>query len=240
MGTNIKSEPGRVVLANGDGAIVGSSFTSGTDGWTIEGNLQQTEPIHQAFAWGLLNRYIYASDEVTYLDFSTGVDRQSWFFKAPLDYASPDLATAYGGALSFSLKATYGDFDYLNEPPALDMVQLDCASCNNGLGLRVVRRADAFFSFNGEEQRVSLKIEAGQSWIRDPLNGALAATAATECEIAATLAGLTTLRLLGDFTKAGEGVALDDVRITRATDNAQPSFPLSCQQGCLCAHYNTK
>ena len=112
-----------------------STFVSGTDGWTIEGNIQQNVPVHQAFAWGMMNRYIYGTDEVQYLDFDTGVDRQKWYFVAPPSYASQDLATAYGGVLRFTVKATYGDFDYLNQPPALNWVVLECEECNNGRGI---------------------------------------------------------------------------------------------------------
>lgn len=54
-------------------------------------------------------------------------------------------------------------------------------------------------------------------------------------QIAATLNGLTKLKILGDFTRAGEGVALDNVMITAAPQ--QPAFPIVCQQGCTCRHY---
>jgi len=67
------------------------------------------------------------------------------------------------------------------------------------------------------------------------LNGALPYTNATVCEIAATLNGLTKLKILGDFTKAGEGVAIDDIAITASTK--QPVFPIQCQQGCVCKHF---
>lgn len=50
--TNTVSQPGRCVLNNGEGVIVGSSFVSGTDGWTIEGNIKQSTPVHQSYAWG--------------------------------------------------------------------------------------------------------------------------------------------------------------------------------------------
>ena len=54
--TNTQSEEGRCVLSNAASVIVGSSFTSGDDGWTIEGNLMQTKPVVQPQAWGPLNR----------------------------------------------------------------------------------------------------------------------------------------------------------------------------------------
>jgi len=174
------------------------------------------------------------------VDFISGVDRQSWYFVAPPSYSSQDMATAYGGTLSFTVKATYGDFDYLNEDVTqqaggLHWIVLECSSCNDGKGLRIVRQTDSFFNWNGAERKVEIQMIGGNSWTRDPLNGALAFTSATDCEIAATLNGLTKLKILGDFTKAGEGVAIDDIRITGSP--TQPSFPVSCQQGCTCSHY---
>lgn len=230
---NVFSEMGRVVLSNAAGIVVGSSFVSGADGWTVEGNLLQSAPVHQPYSWGQMNRYIYGTDEVQHVDFITGVDRQSWYFVAPQSYSSQDMATAYGGTLSFTVKATYGDFDYLNQP--LDWLVLECSSCNDANGLRIVRQVDAFFNWHGEEKKVQLEIRGGNSWVRDPLNGALPHTSATDCEIAATLNGLTKLKILGDFAKAGEGVAIDDVQITSAP--VQPAFPINCQQGCTCRHY---
>ena len=73
-----------------------------------------------------MNRYIYGTDDVQYVDFDTGVDRQSWYFVAPESFSSLDMATAYGGKLRFTLKATYGDFDHLNQPPALNWIVLEC------------------------------------------------------------------------------------------------------------------
>ena len=97
------------------------------------------------------------------------------------------MATAYGGTLHFTVKATYGDFDYLNEPPPLDWIVLECSSCNDGKGLRIVRQVDAFFKWHGEEKQVSIDIVGGNSWVRDPLNGALQHTSATECEVGSIL-----------------------------------------------------
>lgn len=51
-----------------------------------------------------LTRYIYGTDDVQYVDFDTGVDRQSWYFVAPPSFASQDMAAAYGGTLSFTVK----------------------------------------------------------------------------------------------------------------------------------------
>ena len=57
-----------------------------------------------------------------YVDFKTGNDRSKWYFVAPQGWYMPDIGTAYGGELQFTVKSTYGDFHYLNSP--LDWVRL--------------------------------------------------------------------------------------------------------------------
>merc|ERR1712151_1115396 len=99
---------------------------------------------------------------------------------------------------------------------------------------RIVRFADNGLQWDGSERVVSVSLAINNFWRRDPMNTALPFTDATDCEIAAVLAGLTRLRILGDFTRAGEGVAIDDVSISSGSD--QPAYPLHCQQGCVCAH----
>jgi len=227
------SASGQVALSNPAFFIAGSTFVGGVDAWTISGNIHSTEPTWQAFGWGLLNRYIYATDEVQYADFETNSDKSKWYFDAPADkFYIPEVASAYGGVLQFTIASTYGDFGFLNTP--LDFITLDCASCNSGRGMRIVRFADNGLQWDGSERTVRVTLAPGHFWQRDPLNKALPITVATDCEIAAVLAGLTRLRILGDFTQAGEGVALDDVSIS--SSEIQPQYPLACQQGCTCAH----
>jgi len=134
--------------------------------------------------------------------------------------------------LQFTVKSTYGDFHYLNSP--LDWVSLECDECNNGRGLRIIRFTDQLLNWDGTEKRVSLDLAAGKLWKLDPLNAAIPYRDASECEIGAVLVGLTRLKILGDFTQAGEGVAIDDV-VIRIPDE-MPQFPIKCQQGCKCHH----
>jgi hypothetical protein len=228
------SQPGQVALASPSHDVAASTFIGGTDAWTISGNIHSTAPTWQAFGWGLLNRYIYGTDEVQYIDFETYADRSKWYFEAPPGkYYLPELAASYGGTLRFTIASTYGDFAYLNSP--LDFITLECASCDSGRGLRIVRYADNGLEWDGSERVVEVRLEEGHFWRRDWKNKALPLTYATECEIAAVLAGLTRFAILGDFTRAGEGVALDDVAIVSSSN--QPAYPLACQQGCTCAHY---
>mmetsp|Transcript_31406 Transcript_31406/g.56930 ORF Transcript_31406/g.56930 Transcript_31406/m.56930 type:complete len:389 (-) Transcript_31406:141-1307(-) len=229
-----KSEFGQVALSSPAQHVAASTFIAGVDAWTISGNIYASMPTWQAFGWGLLNRYIYSTDEVQYIDFETSSDKSKWYFEAPAGkFYLPELATGYGGILQFTIASTYGDFEHLNEP--LDFITLECGSCNSGRGMRLVRYADNGLEWAGEEKIVQVALAVGNFWRRDPMNTALPFTDATECEIAAVLAGLTRLAILGDFTKAGEGVALDDVSIS--THSVQPNAPLKCQQGCTCAHF---
>jgi len=222
------SMPAQVAFSSPDNYISASSYIGGSDGWTIAGNIHATTPVWQAFGWGVLNRYIYSADEVQYLDWESGSDRSKWYFEAPPGkFCLPEVASSYGGKIKLSIASTYGDFEHLNSP--LDFITLDCASCNSGRGMRIVR----YDEWDGRERVVEVPLTPPH-WMLDPMNQALPIKEATECEIAAVLAGLTRFRILGDFTKAGEGVAIDDVSISSAEQ--QPKFPLACQQGCNCAH----
>jgi hypothetical protein len=227
------SELGQVGLGSPARALAASSFIGGIDQWSISGNIHSAVPSWQAFGWGLLNRYIYGTDEVQYIDFETGSDRSKWYFVAPAGkFYLPELASAYGGQIRFTIASTYGDFMHMNDP--LDFISIDCASCLNGRGMRIVRYADNGLEWDGTERIIEVTLAAGHYWRRDHKNGALPLTDATACEIAAVLAGVTSIKILGDFTKAGEGVALDDVAIV--SNPSQPTYPLHCQQGCECSH----
>mmetsp|Transcript_144716 Transcript_144716/g.360766 ORF Transcript_144716/g.360766 Transcript_144716/m.360766 type:complete len:394 (+) Transcript_144716:130-1311(+) len=231
--TGLMSMPAQVALSSPSHAIAASTFIGGADAWTISGNIHSVTPTWQAFGWGLLNRYIYSADEVQYLDMETGADKSKWYFEAPPGkFYLPEMAAAYGGTIKFTIASTYGDFEHLNTP--LDFITLECASCNSGRGMRIVRFANNGLEWDGRERIVEVPIAVGHFWQRDPMNTALPFTDATDCEIAAVIAGLTRVRILGDFCKAGEGVAIDDISISGS--HAQPVFPLACQQGCACAH----
>lgn len=231
--SGVMSMPAQVSFSSPDGSVGASSFIADQDGWTISGNIHSTTPTWEPFGWGRLNRYIYSTDEVQYTDFVTGSDRSRWYFEAPAGkFYLPELACAYGGYVKFTIASTFGDFTHLNSP--LDFITLECASCNSGRGMRLVRFADNGLQWNGTEQVFQVPLTAGNFWRRDPMNTALPFTDAKECEIAAVLGGLTRFRILGDFTKGGEGIALDDVSI--ASGPRQPAFPTACQAGCPCAH----
>merc|ERR1719221_2117579 len=75
------SQPGQVAFSSPANAVSASTFIGGVDSWIISGNIHSATPTWQAFGWGLLNRYIYAVDEVQYMDFETNSDRSKWYFE---------------------------------------------------------------------------------------------------------------------------------------------------------------
>eukprot|EP00928_Gymnodinium_smaydae_P017752 TRINITY_DN16786_c2_g1_i1.p1 TRINITY_DN16786_c2_g1~~TRINITY_DN16786_c2_g1_i1.p1 ORF type:complete len:465 (+),score=90.39 TRINITY_DN16786_c2_g1_i1:123-1397(+) len=235
------SEAGIAVLANPHGAIAGSNFglADDFDGWTVTGNLADASVPggglkHQAFVWGQLSHYVYGVDEVMYTDFATGLDQSKWYFEAPSKFHGREMAAAYGGKLRFTTRSLYGNFTKLNDP--LDWISIECASCNTGRGLRIVRFVDDTLFWFGEEKVVEVDLLPTAKWKKDPLNSALPFTFATDCEIAAALSNVTRLTILGDFARGGEGVAIDNVEIVAAHPASQPAHPYRCQQGCLCRH----
>lgn len=234
------SEEGLAVLVNERGRVAGSTFdlADGVGGWSISGNLAGDEvPAgglkHEATTWGGLNHYVYGVDEVQYVDFATGMDQTRWYFEAsPQRFYHREMAVAYGGTLRFIARSMYGNFSELNSP--LDWVTLECETCDSGRGLRLVRFLDEHFRWDGRELDVELSLTSSEKWMRDPLNAGLEFNRSTECEVATVLAGLSRLKILGDFTRGGEGMAIDDVAIL--VNPVQPAHPVECQQGCVCRH----
>jgi len=229
--------------------VAGSSFdiTGDNDGWSTSGNLADVGGEggglkHQAFNWGALSHYVLGVDEVQYLDFATGFDRTRWYFEASKKaFCKPELVAAYAGKVRFKIRSLYGNFTVLNKP--LDWVSIECDTCDSGRGLRMVRFVDDIdwegdnkLTWNGDERQIELTLAPIERWMKDPLNSALDFTHASECEIASTLSGVSRFAILGDWTRGGEGIALDDVTIVAAPPQEQPAYPVACQKGCVCRH----
>jgi len=237
----VTSEEGLVVLATSNGGVASSTFdlSGDTGGWSISGNLREPDMLagglkQQPVYWGDLHHYVYGVDEAQNLDFDTGMDKKKWYFEASPDaFYRPQLAATYRGHLRFRVRSMYGNFSDLNSP--LDWVTLECASCDSGRGIRLVRFMERLFDWDGSERQVELRLSTNDLWKRDPWNVLLPYTYATECEIAAVLTNLSRVAILGDFTRGGEGVAIDDVEML-ADLSEQPAYPVACQKGCFCRY----
>ena len=228
--SNSESSPGYIVLANPDGYTASSSFLADCEGWYEESPGLPVIPLTYAgFTWGGLDRYCVGKDTMMNIDFDTGDDQAKWLFVAPKStvFSKENIQGSYGGILGFTLRAAYGNFSAVNSG-ILPLVALECEACNSGQGLRLFMSS----SFDGSQSIYRIPLLASAGWLKDPMNVALPYTAATECEVVAVLMGLSKLSILGDYTKAGEGVALDDIFFSAAS--SQPSIPITCMQGCAC------
>merc|ERR1712150_254391 len=183
-------------------------------GWSVSGNFADVDSDsagglkHQMIMFGALRHYIYGVDEVQQLDLKTGLEQRKWYFEAsPAIFHRPELVMAYGGRLRFTVRALYGNFNVLNSP--LDWVVLECASCNSGRGIRLVRFVDELLSWAGEERTVEVPLKPYGLWKRDPQSTTVDFEFATDCEIIAVLRSLSRLAILVDFARGGEGVAID-------------------------------
>merc|ERR1712137_896754 len=217
-----------VVFTGPDSLVASNFFDEGLDGWFISGNnIPRTEqnkddidiaPLglrHKPVYLGNLSGYVYGVDEVQFLNYTydTIFDQTKWYFEASHTFYRPELLASYGGFLRFRIRALYGNFSELNSP--LDWVTLECAVCDGGRGTKLVRYIDDTLKWDGSERYVEMRLHPSECWRRHPLNVAFWSSEkfADECEIAGVLTGLSRLAILGDWTKGGEGIAIDDVTI---------------------------
>uniref|UniRef100_A0A7S4V0V0 Uncharacterized protein n=1 Tax=Alexandrium monilatum TaxID=311494 RepID=A0A7S4V0V0_9DINO len=167
------------------------------------------------------------------MDFATGMDRARWYFEASRPFRHPQLVAAFGGIFRFRVRSTHGNFSDLNAP--LDWITLECASCDSGRGIRLVRFMERLMDWDGSEQVVEVRLSANGLWKRDPRNSGVPFQYAATCEVAAVLTNLSRVAILGDLTRGAEGVAIDDVEVL-ADLSEQPAYPLECQRGCSCRY----
>lgn len=228
------AKPGLVALLAPGNVLVASSFTFGTEGWTVASNgAGGVGAFHSASSRGALNHYLHSRDDEINVVSGTGDDARLWYFQAPAatyhssTTSNPTNLFAYGGALEFTLSSQAGDFSANNLNRNLSLVVIECATCDSGMGVRLMRRMDDPdhpLTFNGQEKRFSIPFTANV-WFKDSKSTIQPHTRPTDCELIEVLNGLSSLRILGDFTRWHESVSMDDVQLT-----ASPNFaiPLSC------------
>ena len=219
------SLPGIVTLVPPSGVLVGSRFTHDGDGWTIAGNVG-TSALATAVSWepssrgSLLNRYVYATDAIINVD-AAGDDATRWYFAAPPSYLG-NQAVAYGGALEFALAAFSGEFD----------------AASRNAGAHPASRVRRVRLEPRHHRRLPVRSSPSRSTARRRRPAAAARDGRLEegpahmqgsrrCEMVEVLAGLTAVRILGDFSRWYESAALYAARPRTAPAVARPV----CAQG---------
>jgi hypothetical protein len=216
------SKQGIVTLVSSDKWIVGSKFDNDVEGWTIVGNgVGGAGVTFEASSRGPLNHYIWSKESEINVD-DKGSDKDQWQFVAPSKFLG-NKVISYGGELSFWMSSASGDFSSAaNRNGGENLVELVCDSCASQTGVRLVRRLSAGTPFTGAPTLMSIPLSES-AWLKDTKNSLIPFAPPTQCELVEVLEGLTSIRILGDFTKWYESVSIDSVNIKHGS-----GVPIAC------------
>jgi len=227
------SSEGIVTLVGNDKVTVSSAFSRSTEDWFISGNAPDSSPlpIYEASSRGVMNHYIYHTDDFieTSVSRSTSVsstldDTKRWYFNAPSKFLGKQM-NSYGGTLSFHLSSSSGDYSAGNLNTDMNLVELECKSCATNSGIRLVLKMDSTaFTFDGKTKLFSLPLTENGGWLKDPKSSIKTWTTPSKCEIIEVLSSLTSLKILGDHTRWYESVSLDNVKFSAGVK----SIPIDC------------
>lgn len=240
-GSSYSTKPGIVALLAPGNVLVQSSFTFDTEAWSIVSNgAGGISTFHSASSRGLLNHYIHSKDDEININPSTGADTRLWYFQAPPKFLSsatsnPTNMLAFGGSLTFTLSSQAGDFALNNLNQNVPFVVMECATCDSGMGIRLVRMfssSSTDLMFDGKEKVFSIPLttsstnaQNGVVWLKDSKSTLIPFAETNDCELIEVLNGLSALKILGDFTKWHESISLDNVQLVAGHP---VTIPLSC------------
>ncbi len=97
----------------------------------------------------------------------------------------------------------------------------------NDAGLADMYQAP-YLTFNGRATHFSLDLMESAGWLKDPKNTLVDWAPASVCDLVEVLSGLSSLRILGDFTRWYESVSLDNVRFV-APQSGAAKTPMCAQ-----------
>lgn len=225
---------GTVVLTGPSMTITSSHFSAGADDWLIAGNRQpaaSSPASHEASSRGALSHYVYATDDT--LNLEGGRDKDLWMFQAPQKFLGWQGGW-YGSKLEFTLSSFAGDFSAANSNAGADnthedlrLVELHCSSCALNTGITIAYPLSAS-SFSGATKTFSLELKETAGWLQDPENTLTGWEAPSKCSMIEVLSGLTSVKILGDFTSWYESVSLDDVKVVKG--KAKSDIPMCAYQ----------
>jgi len=227
------SHEGLVTFVPPSGILVGSHFTRGSEDWTITGSKIGEHPVtYESSSRGVLNHYVYGSDDTINTHHATGSDQSLWYFKAPSKFLGHH-GISYRGKLQFTLSSFQGDYssDRLNTGAlvagGLHLVYLECGKCNLNKGVRLAFPLSATKSgFSGTATMFDIELSETGGWLEDSKNSLVKWSPPSQCTFIEVLSGLSGVSILGDITKWYESVALDTVQVV----NHGAKIPV-CAQG---------
>lgn len=240
------SLPGTItILSESSKKLVSSSFDSNDENWKIEGNRLKNSVNYENSSRGKeLNHYVFGTDDsITSSNTdSTSPDTSLWRFVAPEKFHG-NWATGYNGNLKFTVSSFSGDFSTKNlnydttsstnsltnavQPNTSNhLVKIHCKTCKVNTGVTIAYPFPQ--DYTGKTKVFDLLMNEN-NWLIDPETSLTAWSKPTKCEFLEVLSSISSLSILGDFTRWYESIAIDDV-ILKVADNKKGGVPICGQK----------
>mmetsp|Transcript_34772 Transcript_34772/g.41937 ORF Transcript_34772/g.41937 Transcript_34772/m.41937 type:complete len:363 (-) Transcript_34772:57-1145(-) len=222
------SAAGKIVLVGPSSRVVTSDFLLSIDGWTTSGNTRNGV-IHEASSMGMMSHYIFSSDDSRHIN-SDGDDIDLWYFEAPEKFTGWH-GIIYDGYLDFTLSSFTGNFSHsmLNYEGEINLVEIFCKKCDMRRGVKLGFPLSKSVGFSGGVQQFSIGLGELDGWLVDPKNSLYEWTTASKCQMIEVLSGITSLKILGDFTRWFESVSIDTVQWRSSTPSGWKQLPPCAQ-----------
>jgi hypothetical protein len=177
----------------------------GNEGWILTGNKLDNTILHQPYSLqqqdsdnngNYMSHYIIAKDDMINVDSKNKDDKNLWYFRSPpikLTLGKPDNKKPM--LLTFTLTSFMGDFRHLNRCSALIKIK---DSTGETIFYPYVKKYDGnMVSFN-----VPLRNDL---WYNEDVNKVV--------DFDTIFEGAFKIEILGDWTRGGEVIGLDNVQI---------------------------
>lgn len=226
-----ESQEGTVVLVSPSNVVVGSDFFFNSEDWTTVGNRAKNGVHFEESSRGIMNHYIYASDNSINVD-RNGDDLDMWYFELPPKFHGWQ-GIMYKGYLKFDLSSFGGDFsdEFRHKSGKLNLVEITCDNCSlsrgETIGFPLLAITDGY---GGETKSFSIPLTESSGWVKDPKNVLYEWETMTKCKFMEVLSGISSIRILGDFTIWHESVSIDNVRLVADKPRGRYHLPVCAQK----------
>ena len=243
-GSNEESLAGTVTIVSETARqLVSSEFRFTDESWKVEGNTPDSRVRHEELRRGEMSNFIYAADDIIDVDDEKN-DHKLWRFVLPEKYTGW-YGSLYGGTFEFTLSSYSGDFSGINDHwvndkfHPLNLVEIYCGTCDLFKGVTIAFPLSKVQKFNGSTTNYSLVMLELSGWVKDPQNSLFEWTIPSRCSFIEVLSGITSVKILGDFTNWYESISVDNVRWRPAKARGRYQIPVCAQQtpnsrSCIC------
>eukprot|EP00804_Cyclotella_cryptica_P019142 CCRYP_017795-RC/>CCRYP_017795-RC protein AED:0.27 eAED:0.71 QI:0/0/0/1/1/1/2/0/355 len=217
--------------------LVSSDFRFSDEGWSTVGN-KASQVQYEGVSRGELKKYIYAADDLIDVDNEKN-DRRLWKFLLPEKFTGW-FGSWYGGTFEFTLSSFGSDCSGANNHwvdetfRPLNLVEIYCKSCDLFKGATIGFPLSATDGFDGQLTNFTISMNETSGWRKDPQNILYEWTTPTKCSFIEVLSGITSVKILGDFTNWYETIGIDNVRWIAAPSKGRYHLPICAQDSPDC------